>query len=248
MSVLAHPSDGDLLALLDGELPGEPGERRADALRHARECSACNDRLTELEHASETTDELLDLLVQPEPALQLSSVLQRARREQRWRAALIAASVTLVVAATAGATVGRPFVRAVAVRIWAAVHPSRGATPPTAPERGGGGAQAGVAVIPGAVAEIVFDATQSSGVLRVSLVDTAELAIRSSAPVTYRVYQGRVIVHNQGSGASYDVIIPRAAPHVRIAIGGRVILEKTGLQVVTASAADSAGQYVITIQ
>ena len=242
MSSLAHPSDGDLLALLDGELPAA---RRAEALRHAAECSACNDRLTVLEQSSEATDELLDLLAPPPPALQLDTVLQRARRVRTRRVGLIAAAVTLLLAATAGATVGRPFVRALAARIWAVVHP--GVSTPThgAPAPG---AQAGVAVVPGPVAEIVFDTTQASGVVRVSLADTVELAIRSSEPVAYRVYPVGVTVHNGGSAASYDVVIPRGAPLVRIVVAGRVLLKKVGLRISATVAADSAGRYLLNVR
>lgn len=245
MSSSAHPPDGELRALLDGELPVAD---RTAVQQHVAACSTCRARLTAIEQASQATGQLLDLLVPPASSMRLDDVRHRVRWARIRRAGLIAAAVTVVVAATAGATVGRPYVRALVARIWRVVHPTTTVPPPApSPLEVPTGSQ-GVAVVPGTVAEILFDTTQASGVLRVSLADTMELAIRSSAPVTYRVYLGGVIVHNRGSAASYDVIIPRAAPHVRIAIAGRVMLEKTGLHIVAASVADSAGRYVMTIQ
>ena len=243
MSSSAHRPDGELRALLDGELPSA---HAAEVRQHLAACPACHARLTESEQADQTTAGLLGLLEPPPAAsLQLDTVLHRARRTRGRRTALIAAAVTLMVTAAAGATVGRPFVRTLAARVWAAVHPQgRAPVQPEAPF----GAQTGVAVVPGDVAEIVFDTTQAGGVLRVSLADTSELAIRSSAPVMYRVTPGGVRVHNRGSAASYEVIIPRSARSVRIVIASRVMFEKTGLRVVAATSADSAGQYVMTIQ
>lgn len=242
MSSSAHRPDGELRALLDGELLAA----HADEVRqHVAACPTCRAQLTEMEHSVQSAEVLLSLLVSPTPSLRLDTVMHRVRRARARRVGLIAAAVTLMVTAAAGATVGRPFVRALAVRIWAVVHPkARAPVQPEAP----GGAQAGVAVVPGVIAEIVFDTTQALGVLRVRLADTVELAIRSSEPVTYRVYPVGVVVHNGGSGASYDVVIPRAAPQVRIVVSGRVMLEKTGPHIVAAGVADSAGQYVMTIQ
>jgi anti-sigma factor RsiW len=243
MGSSAHPPDGELRALLDGELPVAD---RTAVQQHVAACSTCPARLTAIQQASQATEQLLGLLVPPQSSLRLNDVKPRARWTRTRRAGLIAAAVTVVVAATAGATVGRPYVRALVARIWRVVHPT--AEVPLPVPSPVGGLQAGVAVVPGAVADIVFDTTQASGLMRVSLADTTELSIRSSAPVTYRVYLGGVFVHNRGSAASYEVTIPRAAPHVRIAIAGRVMLEKTGAHIAAASVADSAGGYVIIIQ
>ena len=242
MSSAAHPPDGELRALLDGELPAV---HRAAGQQHVAACPACAARFTEIEQAAAAAGSLLNLLVPPVPALQLNAVLYRARRARVQRAGLIAAGLTLLVAASAGATVGRPYVRALAARIWAAVHsrtavPVHNEPPPSA--------ETGVAVVPGMVAEIVFDTAQASGALRVSLADTAELAIRSSEPVTYRVYPVGVIVRNRGSSASYEIVIPQAAPKVRIVVAGRVVLEKVGSRIVTAAAADSAGRFVMNVR
>jgi hypothetical protein len=239
---MTHPTDGELLALLDGELP-ELEQRQV--LRHTAECPGCTERLAVIRQASQATGALLELLSPPEPVLALAEVTHRARRARMRRSGLIAAAVTLLVAATAGATVGRPYVRAVAARIWAAVHPR--ASVPASPNRPPAD-NAGVAVVPGLVAEIAFDTSQYSGALRVRLADSVELSIRSDAPVSYRVRPGGIDVHNRGSTASFDVLIPRAAPYVRIRVAGRVVLEKVGPRGVVGATPDSAGRYVLSMR
>lgn len=238
---MTHPTDGELRALLDGELP-ELEHRQV--LQHMVECGGCTERLATIRQASQATGALLELLAPPEPALALADVPRRARQARIRRSGLIAAAVTVLVAATAGATVGRPYVQAVAARIWAAIHP-RTSTPKLRDRPPGD--YAGVAVVPGLVAEIAFDTVQQNGALRVRLADSVELSIRSDAPVTYHVRPEGIDVNNRGSSASFDVSIPRAAPYVRIRIAGRVVLEKAGSRIVGRTAPDSAGEYVLSM-
>jgi hypothetical protein len=165
----------------------------------------------------------------------MDTIVRRARRPRLgWGA--IAAGLMLVIATVAGATVGRPYVRALVARIRAVVHPTP--TPPPAPTAPG---QAGIAFVPGPRTDISFDAAQSVGSLHVSLADAAELVISPSASVTYRVHPGGVIVHNRGGQASYEIVVPRAAPYVRILVAGRVVFEKTGSGISAPAAAESAG-------
>jgi len=87
---------------------------------------------------------------------------------------------------------------------------------------------------------------QDRGRLRVALADTGELVIRSDAPVSYRINARGVVVHNSGSEASYDLLIPRAVPHVRILVGGRMVLEKLGPKILAGT--DSAPSMVLPVQ
>ena len=239
MSSSAHPADGDLRALLDDELPVA---RRLEVEEHAATCAACRARLAALEAAFQESRALLDLLPIAEPTLRSDAIVRRARRPRlRWGA--IAAVFMLAIATVAGATVGRPYVRALVARIRAVVHPA----PPVAPEPPAQG-QAGIAFVPGSSADITFDEPQAAGTLHVSLADTPDLAIDPTAAVTYRVHPGGVIVHNRGSAASYDIVVPRRAPHVRILVGGRVLFEKVGSAISTAVPAEKTGRYVIKMR
>src|SRR5712671_7052042 len=116
MSSSVHPADGDLRALLDGELTAA---RRLDVEQHVGECAACRARLSALEVAVQETRALLDLLPSAAPAMHIDTIVRRGRRARlRWAA--IAAGLTLFVVTVAGATVGRPYVRALIARIRAA--------------------------------------------------------------------------------------------------------------------------------
>ena len=234
MSSSAHPTDGILRALLDGELPVA---RRLEVEQHAGSCVACRARLAALEAAAQETRALLNLLPTAQPALRVETIVRRARRPRlRWGA--IAAALALCVATVAGATVGRPYVRALVARIRAVVR-STPPAPPALPEPPLHG-QAGIAFVPGPLAEISFDAPQAAGALHVFLADTAELMINPTASVTYRVHPGGVVVHNSGSEASYEIVVPRDAPHVRILVAGRLLFEKTGSRI--------SGRYVFELR
>lgn len=245
MSSSAHPADGDLRALLDDELPVA---RRLEVEEHAATCAACGARLAALEAAFQESRALLDLLPTAEPTLRSDAIVRRARRPRRprlrWGA--IAAVFMLAIATVAGATVGRPYVRALVARIRAVVHPAPPAAPaaPEPPVQG----QAGIAFVPGSSADITFDEPQAAGTLHVSLADTPDLAIDPTAAVTYRVHPGGVIVHNRGSAASYDIVVPRRAPRVRILVGGRVLFEKVGSAISAAVPAEKTGRYVIKMR
>jgi hypothetical protein len=242
MSSSAHRADGDLRAQLDGELPA--GERLA-AEQHIRACAICRAHLAGLEAAAQETVALLQLLPTATPDLRIETIVARARGPRlRWGA--IAAALLLGVATVAGATVGRPYIRELVARVRAVVR-SAPPAPPEAPaplERG----QVGIGFVPGSQADISFDAPQAAGMLRLSLADTAKLMIDPSAPVTYRVHPGGVIVHNAGSEASYEIVVPRQARHVRILVAGRVLFEKMGSTITAASPADQTGGYAFQLR
>jgi hypothetical protein len=241
MSSSAHPTDGELRALLDAELPAA---RQLEVEQHTAECDACRARLAVLESAAQETAALLNQLSSAAPELHIEPIVARARRPRlRWGA--IAAGLALFIATVAGATVGRPYVRALVEQIRVVIRLTPHAAPQT-PKAGLG--QLGVAVAPGPQTDISFDAAQSVGTLRVLLADTTNLVIDPTAAVAYRIYPGGVVVHNRGSEASYDILVPRQARHVRILVGGRVVFEKTASSITAAVRADPAGGYVFPVR
>jgi hypothetical protein len=242
MSLPTHPVDGDLQALLNDELSVL---HRGAVQQHVDQCAMCRDRLASLAESWEATHELLSLLAPPPLEMSLQTVTIAGGRARVRRAALIAASITLLVAAVASATVGRSYVRAVAARLRALIHPTAPALHHDEAPRSG---QAGIAFVPGTLAEIAFDTPQDTGLLLVTFADTDEVSLRARDPVTYRVYPGGLGVHNRGSVASYELVVPRDAPHVRIVIAGRVRFEKVGSQITTAVRADTAGRYVMSVR
>jgi hypothetical protein len=216
----AHPPEGVLRAFLDGEASAAS---RAEVERHLATCPPCSARLAALEQA----------------------VMRRARLRSLMRPGVIAAAALVLAVGVASAMVGGSRVRALAARVWSAVTGAARGTPSPEPPPPG---QGGIAFVPTAQAEIAFETRQDQGVLRVAMADTTEISIRVSGPVAYRVGAGGVVLHNQGSSASYDVVVPRDAPHVRIVIAGRVVLEKLGPRITTGVASDRTGRFVISVR
>jgi hypothetical protein len=242
MGSSAHPADGDLRALLDGELPAV---QQREVEQHTGGCDVCRARLEALESASQETAALLNLLPSAAPEIRIESIVSRARRPRlRWGA--IAAGLALLIATAAGATVGRRYVRTLVEKIRAVARPAPPAPPPTPTQLGRG--QLGVAFVPASQTDISFDAPQSAGTLRVLLADTAKVVIDPTASVTYRVYPGGVTVHNCGSEASYEVLLPRQARHVRILLAGRLLFEKMGSSITATSPAEHTGGYVFQLR
>jgi hypothetical protein len=238
----AHPPEGVLRAFLDGEASAAS---RAEVERHLATCPPCSARLAALEQASAATRQLLMLLTPRPLMLEPAAVMRRARLRSLMRPGVIAAAALVLAVGVASAMVGGSRVRALAARVWSAVTGAARGTPSPEPPPPG---QGGIAFVPTAQAEIAFETRQDQGVLRVAMADTTEISIRVSGPVAYRVGAGGVVLHNQGSSASYDVVVPRDAPHVRIVIAGRVVLEKLGPRITTGVPSDRTGRFVISVR
>ena len=77
MSSSAHPTDGELRELLDGE---GPQARRAGLQAHVTECEECGHRYATLQESRAVAGSLLDLLAPQPVELRVDPVIQRARR------------------------------------------------------------------------------------------------------------------------------------------------------------------------
>ena len=242
MDQTAHPPEGVLREFLDGEASAAA---RVDVERHLATCPSCSARLAALEQASAATGELLVLLTPQPLVLDPEAVIRRARVRSLTRPGAIAAAALVLAVGVASAMVGSSGVRAFAARVWSTVTGVASSIPSSEPPPQG---QGGIAFVPTAEAEIAFDMRQNQGVLRVAMADTTELSIRASGPVAYRVGAGGVVLHNRGSSASYDVVVPRGAQHLRIVIAGRVVLEKLGPRISTGVPSDKAGRFVISVR
>ena len=240
MDQTAHLPEGILRAFLDGEASAAS---RVELERHLATCPSCSARLTALQQASADTGKLLTLLT-PEPLLlEPEAVIRRARVRSLTRSGVIAAAALVLAVGVASAMVGSSRVRAFALRVWSAVSGAPRSIPSSEPQ-----GQGGIAFVPTPEAEIAFDMRQDQGVLRVAMADTAEISIRASGPVAYRVGAGGIVLHNRGSAASYDIVVPRDAQHVRILVAGRVVLEKLGPRIATGVPSDRAGRFVISVR
>lgn len=233
---MEHLDDVAIELLLSGELD-EAEARRGFA--HLAECDACSRRLAAAREQDQKIGALLSLLDHPVPQLGPGDVMRRASR--RWRRSYVAAAgiALLVLAGAASAVPGSP------LRTWLAGllgAPPETSAPPADEQLISGG----VSVVPTGEFELVFEAVQEAGIMRVSLTDEPELAVRSiGGEPGYSVEPDRLRIDNAGSTADYQILLPRSAEYVRIRIGGSVVFTKRGGSIATTAAQDSAGQYVL---
>jgi hypothetical protein len=242
---MPHLDSEAIELLLSGEL-GEPDLRARGA--HLAECPACARRVEAARQQDRAIGELLSSLDHPVPRVAAEDVVRRAGRGWRHRYAVAASIVLLAAAGAAVAAVpGSP------VRAWLAgllEGPPRAPVeePPEAPLPQGqpAGIAAGISLVPTERFELVFASGQESGVLRITLSDEAELAVRASGtPPAYSVGPEQVRVENAGATADYEILIPRSASSVRIRVGDTVVFTKQGAAVTAAAAPDAEGRYFL---
>ena len=196
-----HLSDQQL-ELIRGSEMAEPEARSARA--HIAGCADCARRLRALNREESEMENLLRLLDHEPPRIDVDAVIRRARGRPRPVRGLLAAGIAiLVVAAGAAAMPGSP------VRQWMShLGSDRQASVSQQSEPGHeGGAYAiapGVALTPDGAFDLVFEARQAGGSIRITLGSDAELAVRPiGGSVGYSVRPEGVWVQNAGSRASY---------------------------------------------
>lgn len=246
---MAHPSEAELEAFADEELP-EPLEH---VLRpHIEGCEDCARRVRSLRRRHEEIAEWLRLLDHQPPALAVETLMAPAQSKRAMPHSLIAAGLSALFAAAAAAAVipGTPVNRYVG-RVLASWRQAPAAAPQRPPPRAGASESgvsepSGVAFVPASDFEVVFEHSQSKGDIRIALRENASVRISSSeGSVAYALDPARVTIDNGDSGGSYEILIPRDAGKVRVRVGTRVVFEKSGPTVSSAAPADSGGWYVI---
>jgi hypothetical protein len=108
---------------------------------------------------------------------------------------------------------------------------------------------AGIAVIPGRNLLIIFTSPQTEGQALVSLTDGTDVVVRATmGAATFTSDVDRLVIDNQGSTATFEILIPRAAPRVEIRMGGDRIFLKDGLRVTTRESTDPRGPYLVPLR
>jgi hypothetical protein len=126
---------------------------------------------------------------------------------------------------------------------WQARRGAPSAPGPPTPD-----AAAGLSVAPGRQLVIVFTANQSSGAAHVTLSDHHEVVVRGSlGAAAFTSDTDRLVVNNRGSSATFEVAIPRNAPHVEIHVGGRQVFLKEGERITTGVQPESSGTYRVPL-
>ncbi len=208
----------------------------------------CADCARQLEDAKRDDREIagqLGLLDHAIPDTDVRRLRRRASRPALRRTLAAAALAFLIVAAAASAMPGSP-VRSWLNRVFAGAE---GASRQATTGEGAGAAAiepSGVSVLPGGSFELVFDAVQDSGVVRISLSDEPEVSVRSEGlGVGYSVEPSRVRVLNAGSKASYRVVLPEGPTSITILVGDTPVLVKRGATIETSAPRDVSGDYLV---
>lgn len=164
------------------------------------------------------------------PPLRASEVIARARVRSGRRSALLAAAAVIMVASVATATVPGSIVRRYLQGIFGdhtmVVTPSR-AGDATAADA----ASRGIAFAPGAEVSVDFSAGQSSGTLEVRSGNVSSVTLAqsgASGEAHYALTPTGVIIRNEGSTASYALVLPRTVVNTRVRIAGRVVFSRHG--------------------
>jgi hypothetical protein len=243
MRIPMHLDEEQLQRLLHGELSAGP---RRDADDHLAACGECRERLAVAQRDEGEIFTLLRQVDHPIPVVHAEALAARARGSGlvwgRWAAGIL---LFLGAAGAAYAVPGSPvreWVRSAAA--WIAredrVSPApRQAEAPTAPA-------AGIAARPGQSYVIVFQSLDPRGQASVSLTDDAEVTVRApSGAARFTSAADRLLIDNQGSGATFEIGIPRTAPRVEIRVAGKRIFLKQGERVVAPHSAGVEGRYVM---
>jgi Putative zinc-finger len=238
--MMAHPDEGALQALLDGELDLDEMLR---VETHAAACDDCGIQLNELRVASATLSTALALLdrgsvAEPLPAATLSPP-PSTRRPPVWGAAPLrrAAVLLLTFAAAASATIpGSPIRRWIGERLAprpVAVVAEPEIEQPVPTLAVGAPPESGVSIQPaaGRLRFLLSGATPELQV-RVLLTDSPRggvFAIGDGSSARFRTAQGTIEVFDAGGG-EIRVEIPRSVQSASLVVDGRSYLVKDGDQ------------------
>lgn len=222
-----HPTDGEILAALDGW--GDAGSID-DLERHLAGCDACLARQAELGSERNHATELLAILESPIPERHVETILRRSRRRRNGRRRVIAAAAALFVATAAAATIRAGGVHQVLERIQATHGPVEPARPSAIP---GSETATGIAVEAAGKVTIEFAVAQPDGEILVELRKDPRVTVTAPEPVPYTVQSGKIRLENQRSIVSYHIMLPTDLRRATILVGGRIVFSKKDREVVT---------------
>ena len=237
-----HLDDEQLQRLLHAQLPSRAARNARD---HLAECTECRERFVTAQQDESRILGLLRQVDHPVPVLDPAAMVGRLHWNTppwgRWAAGIL---LVLGMAGAAFALPGSPVPR----WVESAVALVRGRAVPQSPANPDPATlPAGIAAVPGSRFTIVFESPEP-GDARVTLSDGAKVIVRApSGAAGFTSTASRVIVANTGTGARYEIEIPRRAPRVEIQVAGRRVFLKSGARVTAARSAGADGAYLIPL-
>lgn len=238
-----HLDDEQLQRLLHSQLPSRAARNARD---HLAECTECRERFVS---AQQDESRILGLLRQVDHAVPLVDPVALAGRLRwttpawgRWAAGiLLVLGMAGAAFALPGSPVPRWFRSAVAWVGGAELPQSSGEPDPAA-------LMAGIAAVPGPRFVIAFESPEPGGEARVTLSDGAQVTVRApSGAAGYTSTPTRLVIANAGTGARFDITIPRKAPRVEIRVAGARVFLKNGTRITAARPAGADGAYLIPL-
>jgi hypothetical protein len=238
-----HLDQEQVQRLMHGEPVADPHSVR----QHLASCTECRERLDAAGRDEAEVFALLRQLDHRPPATDAAAVASQARPIRpawgQWAAGILLLAGAAGVAYAVPGSPLRDWVRSVAAWIGGSERP-----PAPAPGQTPGPALAGIAAVPGPEFVITFKSPESGGHARVSLSDGAEVSVRGPlGAASYTSDANRLVIDNQGSGATFEIEIPRTAARVEIRVAGKRIFLKDRARVVTNAAEEIGGHYLLPL-
>lgn len=199
--------------------------------------------------ADEELSRMLASIDHPAPPLRASWIIARARARAGRRSALLAAAAVLMVASVATASVSGSFVRRFLQTLLDGGAPAPVAAP-TGNAAATDAASRGIAFAPGAQVDVDFRAEQTSGALQVRWAEVPTVMLTqtgASGDAHYALTPSGVIVSNDGSTASYTLVLPRTVMTARVRVAGRIVFSKDADNVSCTGTRVDTGSCVIEV-
>jgi hypothetical protein len=226
-----HLDEEQVWRVLHGELAAAV---ELSIREHLAGCADCRERLETARREEHDVYALLRQVDHPVPSANPTVMVAGVRGRGAGRRRL-AAGIVLAVgfAGVAYAAPGSPvpmWVAEMLERLSAPRHPAQ-VERPSPPSSS---ATAGIAVAPGRALVIVFTSRQPVGEAVVSLTDSSQLTVHAPiAAATFTSEPDRLVIHNQGSSANFDIAVPTSAPRVEIRVGEEPRFLKEGPRITT---------------
>jgi hypothetical protein len=239
-----HVDEEQLQRLLHRQLPSRAARSVRD---HLAECADCRERFVTAERDDSAVFALLHEVDHAVPVVDPEALFARLGWTSlgwgRWAAGLLLL-VGIVGAAYAlpGSPV-RQWIRSAAVWIG-------GSEPPASSTRAEASTLpvAGMVAVPGPRFVIAFESPESGGHARVSLTDGKHVTVRApTGAASFTSAANRLGIANAGTGATFEIEIPRTARRVEIRVAGARIFLKDGSRVTSDRPATVEGDYLIPL-
>jgi len=239
-----HVDEEQLQRLVDDEL-AEPADEWVH--EHVQHCESCRDRLGRAKTEQSELFALLGTLDHPRKRVDHAALIARARAgKAKWMTRAAGFVVAAVLAGVAYAAPGSPLPSLVARVFGGPDAPNVAAVQKAVPETP---VVSGVTVPAGNRMVITFTSTQTTGEIRVTLSDRADVEVRATGTgAAFTAGEDLLTIDNASSRADFTIAIPRHARLVEIRIGEDRVFLKDGARIVTGHAVPGVDTYVIPLR